>query len=75
MVGLADEITGTKRAFNDGEAGSGCGGESVDDDILNPGGVFTRTATIKEPLAGAVPRAVGVRGRVVWEGLFHWGYR
>ena len=50
-VSIADEIVATFGTFDDREAGSGCGRESIDDDIFNPGGVFTGTATIMEPLA------------------------
>lgn len=70
-VGIADEIVAAFWAFDDRESGTASGGESVDDDIFDPGGVFTREAMITEPFAGTVPRAVGVRRRVWWEGLFH----
>lgn len=74
-VGVADEIVATLRAFEDRESGSASGRESVDDDIFDPGGVFTRAATITEPLAGTVPRAVGIRRRVDWGVLLHWESR
>jgi hypothetical protein len=74
-VGVADEIVTTFWAFDDRESGAASGGESVDDDIFDPGGVFTREAMITEPIAGTVPRAVGVRRRVAWVELFHLGTR
>ena len=70
-VGVADEIVAAFWAFDDRESGTTSVGESVDDDIFDPGRVFTRAATITEPFAGTVPRAVGVWRRVGWEGLFH----
>lgn len=62
--GVIGEIAATFRAFDEREASSGFRGESVNDNILNPGGVTTRTAAIVEPLTGALPRAVGARGRI-----------
>jgi hypothetical protein len=70
-VGVADEIVATFRAFDDRESGAARGRERVDDDIFDPGRVFTREAMITEPFAGTVPRAVGIRRRVAWVGLFH----
>jgi hypothetical protein len=70
-VGIADEIIAALGAFDDRESGSASGRESVDDDIFDPSRVFTREAMITEPIAGTVPRAVGVRRWIGWEGLFH----
>ena len=72
--GVTGEIAAAFGAFEEREASSGFRRESVNDNILNPRGVATRTAVIVEPLAGALPRAVGARGRIArgWD-LVHGG--
>jgi len=70
-ISVADEIVATFGTLEDRESGSARGRESVDNDIFDPSGVFTRKTTITEPLAGAIPRAVGIRRWVVLEVLLH----
>lgn len=71
---ITSEIAATLWAFDEREVRSWLRGESVNDNIFNPSGIATRTAVIFEPLAGALPRAVGALGRIArgWD-LVHRG--
>ena len=68
--GITGVIAATFWAIEQREASSWFRRESIDDNLWQPGGVVTRTATISEPWRGGVEQFEEVLDRLVM-GLAH----